>query len=304
MPKVSILMNCYNGDKYLKQAIDSIILQTFKDWQIIFIDNCSTDNSETIAKSYNDNRIQYYKTDKNIPLGKARLFGMKFCVGEYISFLDTDDLWHNSKLQLQINMLDQNQNFAYCYSDYEIIDDKSNHIKYYKTKHNNGYIFNNLLQWYEVGMPTIMIRSSIFENFKESFDSKLSYCPDYDLFMRIALTHEICSIKQNLAKYRILGDSLSMKTKMVQYSEILFVSQKLLKLSPDIPSRFPKEYTHWQAWISKNKADYCIRTNNLQDAIISLKKATILGLRHQKRYELSLETNGLERLKEELLQNG
>ncbi len=105
MPKISVLMNCYNGEKYLIEAIDSVFTQTYTDWEIVFIDNSSTDNSAEIAKSYGK-KIKYYKTEHNIPLGAARNFGLKFCTGEYISFLDTDDIWLPNMLEEQINAIE------------------------------------------------------------------------------------------------------------------------------------------------------------------------------------------------------
>ena len=91
-PLVSIIMNCYNGEQYLKEAIDSIYAQTYNNWEVIFIDNCSTDNSAEIAKSYEDERIKYHKVRKNIPLYAARNIAINKCNGEYIGFLDCDDI--------------------------------------------------------------------------------------------------------------------------------------------------------------------------------------------------------------------
>jgi len=101
-PLVSVLMNCFNGEKYLREAIDSIINQTYKNWEIIFIDNCSIDNSAEIAESYKDERIKYYRTRKNIPLYAARNIAIDKCNGEYIGFLDCDDIWLEDKLEKQI----------------------------------------------------------------------------------------------------------------------------------------------------------------------------------------------------------
>lgn len=294
-------MNAYNAQKYLKEAIDSIYAQTFIDWEIIFIDNCSTDKTKEIAMSYNDIRMKYYKTQKNIPIGEARNFGLKYCTSQYLAFLDTDDVWTKDKLKLQIELLDKEQKYAYCYTDYELIDSQSKHIKDYITKHKNGYIFNDLLSWYEVGMPTIIIRKSILDNLEEKIDTTLSYCPDYDLFMRIASEYPVCSIKKILAKYRRVPDSLTSKTKLLHYREIYKVSQKLLKLVPDIESLYPKDYAHWQSWISKLEADYYIRTDNLKETIRCLKHAEILGERHKLRYQMSLKENALELLKKELM---
>jgi glycosyltransferase involved in cell wall biosynthesis len=292
-------MNCYNGETYLKEAIDSIYSQTYQNWEIIFIDNCSTDNSAKITKSY-DSRLKYYKTEKNVPLGHARNFGLTFVNGDYLAFLDTDDIWIDNKLSLQIELLESNKNYAYCYSDYELIDESSKHISFYKVKNKDGHIFKDLLLWYDVGMPTITIRKSILDKFDDKFDTSLRFCPDYDLFMRIAMNYEVCSIKEVLCKYRISSNSLTKQTQGIKYNEVYFVSKKLLNIMPDIISLYPQEYNHWQTFISKEKADSMIFNGDLYEARKYLKKASSLGPRHQKRYEMSLLENGLELLQKEL----
>ena len=83
MPNVSVLMNCFNGAQFLKEAINSVYAQTYSDWEIIFVDNCSTDESQKIANSY-DSKIKVFETDKNIPLGAARNFGIKQCSGRIL----------------------------------------------------------------------------------------------------------------------------------------------------------------------------------------------------------------------------
>ena len=99
---VSIIMNCYNGEKYLNEAIDSVLAQTFQDWELIFWDNQSSDNSAKILQSYEDERIQYYLSEKFTSLGEARNLAINQSKGEFIAFLDCDDLWLPEKLAKQI----------------------------------------------------------------------------------------------------------------------------------------------------------------------------------------------------------
>ena len=94
-PLVSVIMNCYNGEKYLQRAIDSIIVQTYKNLEIIFWDNASTDSSADIYRNTaeKDARFKYFKSEKNVNLGEARALAVNECTGDYITFLDTDDEW-------------------------------------------------------------------------------------------------------------------------------------------------------------------------------------------------------------------
>ena len=219
-PLVSILMNCYNGETYLKEAIDSIYAQTFQNFEIIFIDNCSIDKSTEIAKSY-DERLKYYKTEKNISLGAARNFGMKFVTGDYLAFLDTDDAWLEQKLEMQLKVI--NKNIAFVYSPVYQINSKNKIIR--TTKINKIKNLKSLLVRYDINMHSTLINLSLI---KVQFNETFVYCPDYDLFMNIVVNNlNYESIDIPLVKYRIHDKSLSTKTTNIQFSEVLLVLKKI-----------------------------------------------------------------------------
>ena len=140
---VSIIMNCYNSEQYLKEAIDSIYSQTYQNWEIIFWDNASTDNSSNIANSY-DNRVKYYLALETVSLGKARNFALEKASGEYIAFLDCDDVYSPDKLQKQVKLM-HNKNYAMCYGSAVIINERGKEIKRNIVKNKSGNIFSNLL---------------------------------------------------------------------------------------------------------------------------------------------------------------
>src|SRR3989338_6378909 len=100
-PLVSVIMNCYNGEQYLREAIDSVYAQTYKNWEIIFWYNASTDDTQRIATSY-DSRLKYFRADVNTPLGQARNMALKKATGIYIAFLDSDDVHLPCALQRQV----------------------------------------------------------------------------------------------------------------------------------------------------------------------------------------------------------
>ena len=100
--KVSIIMNCFNGAKYLKQSIKSIISQSYKNWELIFWDNMSIDDSKKIFESFNDDRLKYFKAEEHTILYKARNLALKKASGDFICFLDTDDYWENDKIEKQL----------------------------------------------------------------------------------------------------------------------------------------------------------------------------------------------------------
>ena len=100
--EVSILMNCYNGEQFLKQSIESVFKQSYTNWKIFFVDNCSEDGSEEIAKSFGE-KIHYHRTKKNVSLAEARAFGIKKCTGKYLMFLDVDDRYQPNTIKILLN---------------------------------------------------------------------------------------------------------------------------------------------------------------------------------------------------------
>ena len=98
-PKISIIMNCHNGEKYLSQSIKSILNQTYSNWELIFFNNKSTDNSSSIVKNIKDKRIRYFESKNFLKLYDARNKAINYANGKFIAFLDTDDLWAKNKLK-------------------------------------------------------------------------------------------------------------------------------------------------------------------------------------------------------------
>ena len=103
---VTIILNCYNGEKYLIEALKSIENQTYKNWELVFWDNLSTDKSKEILKSFKNKKFRYFKSKKHTSLYSARNLAIRKAKGEYISFLDCDDTWENNKLKKQIKLFE------------------------------------------------------------------------------------------------------------------------------------------------------------------------------------------------------
>ena len=206
---VSIIMNCYNGQRFLKEAIDSVYQQTYHDWEIIFWDNASDDESAKVAKSY-DKKLKYFLAPSNTSLGEARNIAIRKASGKYVAFLDCDDKYLPEKLTRQVNMMENNQ-CALCYGSVIVINDDGAQIRKNIVTDKHGHILDQLLIKYEINMQTVMIRRNILTENSLSFDTKLQFSPDYDLFMRIAAEHKICSISSYLAEYRKSETSLTVK---------------------------------------------------------------------------------------------
>lgn len=234
-PLVSILMNCYNGERFLKEAIDSIYMQSYGNWEIIFVDNCSTDNSVEIIKLY-DERLKYYKTESNMPLGAARNFGLQFVRGRYLAFLDTDDVWLEDKLAKQLDFISDGTSFIY--SPVFQIDKNSNHLR--RTTINKVQNIPSLLERYDINMHSTLID---LELVKPEFNETLSYCPDYDLFMTIvARGGSYKALNTPLVKYRIHQESFSSRNTEIKMIEIVKVLKNIRNTQPLLYGQFRESF--------------------------------------------------------------
>ncbi len=113
MPLVSVIMNVRNGASYLREALDSVLAQTFTDWELIVWDDCSTDNSAQIVSEYRDLRIRYFLSPEDTPLGKARDSAIRQASGEWLAFLDQDDVWLPRKLEMQMALAETGVGIVY-----------------------------------------------------------------------------------------------------------------------------------------------------------------------------------------------
>jgi len=238
-PLVSIIMNCYNCDRFLKKSIDSIYAQTFSDWEIIFWDNASTDSSAIIAKSY-DERLRYFKAPETTPLGTARNLAMQKTKGKYIAFLDCDDLYLPEKLERQVRIMEESD-YAMCYGSSIAIDEKGDEIRRYLVRNTSGGVFASLLKRYEINMQSVMIRHEVLIKDNLQFESGMKYCPDHNLFMEIASRYPVGVIDDFVVKYRIVADSLSNKTVDIASSEIKFTLDRIFNRDPSLKEKYPNE---------------------------------------------------------------
>jgi len=285
-PLVSIVMNCYNGEKYLREAIDSIYAQTYKEWEIIFWDNASTDGSANIAKSY-DEHIKYYIAPTNTPLGEARNFALERTNGEYIVFLDTDDIYLPNKLEHQVNLM-QDSGFVMSYASFAIIGESGKEIKKGIVKNISGNVFPGLLRHYEISMPTVMLKKEFLVNNQLSFNTNMSFCPDHNLFMIIASKVNVGVITDVVAKYRVVGNSLSIKTIDIAPKEYRLTLDKISKDNPIMRKRLSIEFN-----CAYNKAKYYevvadIYHNNKEQSRYKLKAIYLLKIEYFLLYLLLL----------------
>lgn len=130
---VSIIMPNYNSEKYIEATIKSVLAQTYQNWELLFVDDCSSDRSLEIAQSFEDERITILFTDKNGGAALARNKAIEKARGKWIAFLDSDDLWMPEKLEKQITYM-QNNDISFSYTDYEVIDENNKTVSIFKPR--------------------------------------------------------------------------------------------------------------------------------------------------------------------------
>ena len=206
-PLVSVIMNCYNGEMFLRDAINSIFQQTYDNWEIIFFDNSSTDSSKKIACSYGD-KLTYVCSTELLPLGAARKEAVKHANGEWICFLDTDDLWYPNKLEYQISLVGAG-NLALIYAGVDVMDHSGVIISRYQPKPKRGKVLDYLLEHFDIDMVTPMINRKFLLDNEITFNEKIHASEEYNLFLRIAAKGEVMSVSDILGAYRVYEGSLT-----------------------------------------------------------------------------------------------
>jgi len=218
-PLISVVINCYNGEKYLLKSIKSILGQTYKNWEIIFWDNCSTDNSKKILKNFKDKRIKYFKSKIFTSLYAARNMAIKKTKGEYVAFLDTDDWWHKKKLQKQIELIKSNNDLKVVYSNIYIFNQNKGEKKlFHKGDLPKGFITQKLLNNYKVGLLTILVKKEIFK--KKFFNKKYNIIGDFDFILKLSTQTKFFCVQEPLAYYRVHDKNLFKKGINLYINEI------------------------------------------------------------------------------------
>lgn len=193
--RVSVIIPTYNRSKYLINCLDSVFSQSFKDFEIIVVDDGSTDNTLSILDKY-AHKINYIK-QKNLGVSSARNCGIKNSKGIWLAFLDSDDLWHKDKLRYQIDYLDKNEGALICHTDEKWYKNGLYINQMDKHKKSGGRLFVKSLQMCMISPSSVMIKKDLFDKIG-LFDESLPACEDYDLWLRITSQYDIGFIDKSL----------------------------------------------------------------------------------------------------------
>lgn len=211
--KISIIVNCRNGEKFLKESLDSIFVQDFDNFEVIFFDNLSNDNSKQIASKYDD-RLKIINSSKSLSLGEARLSALNEISGDLFCFLDTDDKMLPNRLKIQSKELIKSKSL-WSFGSYRKIDENGKTIKTVLLKPESKDIFESLLLRYSVNFQSLMFKKEVFDVIDPFFNPALTFSPDYNLVMKLSLIESPLIIKTPLIEYRIHKESLTSNSKKI-----------------------------------------------------------------------------------------
>ena len=209
--KVSIIMPYYKKSNYVVETVNSILNQTFKEFEIIIVDDELSDNSTKVLNRIKqlDKRINIFKNKKNLGAGQSRNNAINLCNGEFIAFCDCDDLWKSNKLETQLKIMHK-LNLEFSHTSYEIIDKKNSKIGYRDAKENLSFL--QLQKSCDIGLSTVILKKNLFDNKKFRFGETKTK-EDYILWLLLAKNDIIIfGIKDCLVSWRKSKDSLSSST--------------------------------------------------------------------------------------------
>lgn len=243
MPKVSVILTSYNHEKFIREAIESVLKQTFDDFEFIIWDDCSTDKSWEIIKSYSDTRIKAFrnKTNQRGLINSAINEGVN---GEYIAIHHSDDVWEPNKLEKQVKILNKNSKIGAVFTHVKVINelgglfDDKNHFYFkvfdQKNRSRHQWLRSFFLYGNSLCHPSVMIRRQCYQDCG-LYSKGLAQIPDFDMWIRLLFKYEIYVVPEKLIQFRILSDNKNSSSgtnmNFSRYlSELSYVLRNYLKI--------------------------------------------------------------------------
>lgn len=244
---VSVIMNCRNSSEFLREALDSVFAQTYKDWEIVFWDNLSTDESPAIALEYagrKDGTLRYFRAETATPLGEARNLAIANAEGRYIAFLDCDDLWLPEKLERQVQLFENNSRLGLVCTDTIGFSGKRELSRMFEmAKPCRGMVFEQLVTAGWISMSAAVIRKDALDGLDTWFDPAFNVAEEADLFYRIAYDWELDYVDAPLTRWRVHGSNTTF-AKFHQFAEeTRLILRKHINLYPGYEQKYPQLVT-------------------------------------------------------------
>ncbi|MBW7989181.1 MAG: glycosyltransferase [Planctomycetes bacterium] len=260
--KISINLCCYNSEKYLKETLDSIVNQTYKDWELIIINDGSCDSTESIIDHYIKQGYPIvYKYQENQGLSSSRNEAIRLSCGDYIAFIDHDDMWLPHKLETQLRYLQTHPECGFLYSNAYVLQDKKQRLIFsMQTTMPEGSVFRTFLVRYPVNMQTVVIKKTLLDNMDHWFDKKLDLSEEYDFFLRFLHNVQAGYQREPLIMYRLHSNMSTVKKFHKIEEECLYILDKLRKSIPNFEEKYQDEIRLFRSRIaSVMAAEYILQ---------------------------------------------
>jgi GT2 family glycosyltransferase len=219
-PLISVIMNCFNGERYLREAVESVRAQSYSNWELVFWDNQSTDRSLETVLSFKDERLRCFRAPQHTPLGEARNRAIQKARGEFLAFLDVDDWWMADKLAKQVRLFADPEVGMVC-GDFWILDEtRGKTWKWLGRKVPTGWVLDDLLQFYFVGLLSLVVRRSAFDSLSYGCDPRYVIIEDLDLVVRLAVAWKLECVQAPVGYYRLHGNNESIRRRGLQVAEM------------------------------------------------------------------------------------
>lgn len=208
-PSVSVIIPTYNRASLLKRAIESVLKQSFDDFELIVVDDASPDNTPDVVESIDDGRIRYIRLKKNSGGPVARNTGIKKARGRFIALLDDDDEWLPHRLELQVKKFEEiSREFGVVYGGFYYVSQQDGRILGKRLPKVRGDLYPHLLKENFIGSPTLLIRRECFKR-AGLFDTTLTSSQDWDMWLRISRYYKFDYVNEIVAKYYVHGRQIS-----------------------------------------------------------------------------------------------
>jgi glycosyltransferase involved in cell wall biosynthesis len=223
---ISIILPVFNGEKYLNESIESVLSQTYQNWELIIINDGSTDNTEKLVLNYTDKRIRYLLNETNRGIIFSMNKGLDEAKGEFIARLDADDIALPFRLEKQVEYLIENKDYVLAGCYFHTIDSAGKYLKKVTFPANNLDAQSYLLLHNCFCHSAIMMRAGIAKELK--YDPEFQVCEDYDLWYRISRKGKIINIPVFAALYRLHDSNISLKKKEIMFANVNKINKKIL----------------------------------------------------------------------------
>jgi len=240
-PIISVNIATYNRGRYIREAIDSVLAQSFKNWELVVVDDGSTDNTKQVVAPYlKDSRIKYFKNETNKNISFTRNRALALSQGEFIAILDSDDVWNDiDKLAKQLAFLRKNTEYALIGTNAVAIDPAGKPLRDLNVPLSDTEIRRVILSKNVIFHSSVMYRKNLVEDLGV-YNLALNGIEDYDLWLRLGKSHKLANLSDQSLLYRVHGGNISLTNRL-----------RLMQINVELVKKCQQNYPHFYRAITR-----------------------------------------------------